>query len=43
MGCLPASQRYKRQDHRWKRYEKQLPGHRVQIDMKFIEPLASMP
>ncbi|MFS7879354.1 hypothetical protein ACEYXF_39330, partial [Streptomyces asiaticus] len=43
MGRLPASQRYKRHDKRWKRYEKQLPGHRVQIDVKFIEPLASMP
>ncbi|MFH8485328.1 hypothetical protein ACH4F9_07555 [Streptomyces longisporoflavus] len=43
MGQLPASQRYKRHDCRWKRYEKQLPGHRVQIDVKFIEPLASMP
>ncbi|MEV3927648.1 hypothetical protein [Actinomadura coerulea] len=39
MGRLPASQRYKRHDKRWKRYEKQLPGHRVQIDVKFIEPL----
>ncbi|MET7457306.1 helix-turn-helix domain-containing protein [Streptomyces sp. NPDC005574] len=29
MGRLPASQRYKRHDRRWKRYEKQLPGHRV--------------
>ncbi|WP_260463030.1 hypothetical protein [Streptomyces sp. TRM72054] len=43
MGRLPASQRYKRHDRRWKRYEKQLPGHRVQIDVKFIEPLASTP
>ncbi|MFF3380510.1 hypothetical protein ACFYXF_47135 [Streptomyces sp. NPDC002680] len=43
MGRLPASQRYKRHDRRWKRYEKQLPGHRVQIDVKFIEPLTSMP
>ncbi|MFC9161931.1 integrase core domain-containing protein [Streptomyces fungicidicus] len=43
MGRLPASQRYKRHDRRWKRYEKQLPGHRVQIDVKFIEPLASAP
>ncbi|MEV6297616.1 helix-turn-helix domain-containing protein [Streptomyces sp. NPDC051896] len=31
---LPASQRYKRHDRRWKRYEKQLPGHPVQIDLK---------
>ncbi|MFF3720418.1 DDE-type integrase/transposase/recombinase [Streptomyces prasinus] len=43
MGRLPASQRYRRHDRRWKRYEKQLPGHRVQIDVKFIESLASMP
>ncbi|WP_412517448.1 IS481 family transposase [Actinomadura madurae] len=40
MGRLPASQRYKRHDKRWKRYEKQLPGHRLQIDVKFIEPIA---
>lgn len=39
MNRLPASQRYKRHDRRWKRYEKQLPGHRVQVDVKFIEPL----
>ena len=37
-GC-PASQRYKRLDKRWQRYEKQLPGHQVQIDVKFVEPL----
>jgi transposase InsO family protein len=42
MGRLPASQRYKRHDRRWKRYEKQLPGHRVQIDVKFIEPIAGV-
>jgi transposase InsO family protein len=39
LNRLPASQRYQRHDRRWKRYEKQLPGHRVQIDVKFIEPL----
>lgn len=39
MNRLPASQRHKRHDRRWKRYEKQLPGHRIQIDIKFIEPL----
>ena len=39
MNRLPASQRYKRHDKRWKRYEKQLPGHRVQIDVKFIQPI----
>ena len=39
MNRLPASQRYKRHERRWKRYEKQLPGHRVQVDVKFIEPI----
>ena len=42
MGRLPASQRYKQHDKRWKRYEKQLPGHRLQIDVKFIEPIAGV-
>ncbi|MFE2648180.1 DDE-type integrase/transposase/recombinase [Streptomyces nigra] len=36
---LPASQRYKRRFLRWKRYEKQRPGHQLQVDVKFIEPL----
>jgi transposase InsO family protein len=39
LNRLPASQRYKRHDRRWKRYEKPLPGHRVQLDVKFIAPL----
>jgi transposase InsO family protein len=39
MSRLPSSQRYKRLDKRWQRYEKQLPGHQVQIDVKFIEPI----
>jgi hypothetical protein len=43
MNRPPSSQRYKRHDRRWKRYEKQLPGHRLQVDVKFIEPLASSP
>jgi hypothetical protein len=34
-----ASQRYARRDKRWKRYEKQQPGNRLQIDVKFIEPI----
>lgn len=42
MGRLPAFQRYKRHDRRWKRYKKQLPGHRVQIDVKFIEPIVGV-
>ncbi|MFJ5026164.1 helix-turn-helix domain-containing protein [Streptomyces goshikiensis] len=36
---LPTSQRYKRHDKRYTRYEKKLPGNRVQIDVKFIEPV----
>ena len=43
LNRLPASQRHKRHDRRWKRYEKPLPGHRVQIDVKFIGPLAGAP
>jgi transposase InsO family protein len=39
MNRLPSSQRYRRHVDRWKRYEKQQPGHRVQIDVKFIAPL----
>lgn len=39
MNRLPNSQRYKRHVDRWKRYEKAKPGHRVQIDVKFVAPL----
>lgn len=41
MNHLPASRKHKPHARRWKRYEKQLPGHRVQVDVKFIEPLTS--
>jgi transposase InsO family protein len=43
MNRLPTSQRYKKQSTRWKRYEKQRPGHHVQIDVKFIEPITKGP
>jgi transposase InsO family protein len=43
LNRLPASQRHQRHDRRWKRDEKPLPGHRVQIDVKFIGPLAGAP
>ena len=43
MNRLPASQRYRRHVDRWKRYEKPQPGHRVQIDVKFVAPLAVSP
>ena len=39
LSRLTASQRYKRKETRWKRYEKQRPGHALQVDVKFIEPL----
>ncbi|MGH8983562.1 MAG: IS481 family transposase [Acidimicrobiia bacterium] len=39
MNRLPSSQRYRRHNRRWQRYEKPLPGHHVQVDVKFIEPL----
>jgi hypothetical protein len=39
MNRLPASARYQRRALRWKRYEKQRPGHQLQVDVKFIEPL----
>ena len=39
LNRLPASQRSQRHDRRWQRDEKPLPGHRVQLDVKFIAPL----
>ena len=42
LNRLPSSQRYKRHEWRWKRYEKQQPGHRVHIDVKFIAPLKGL-
>jgi transposase InsO family protein len=42
MSRLPTSQRYQRHAKRWKLYEKPLPGHRVQVDVKFIEPIAGL-
>ena len=34
LNRLPASQRDKRHDRKWKRYDKPLPGHAVQVDVK---------
>ena len=42
LNRLPASQRYKQHKKRWKRYEKPLPGHSVQVDVKFLEPLPQL-
>ncbi len=41
LNRLPSSQRYKRHTQRWKRYEKAQPGHRVQVDVKFISPIGA--
>jgi transposase InsO family protein len=43
MNRLPSSQRYRRHNRRWQRYKKPLPGHHVQVDVKFIEPLPGSP
>jgi transposase InsO family protein len=40
LNRLPSSQRYKRHDKRRKRYEKQLPSHQIQIDVKFVDAIA---
>lgn len=37
LGRLPASQRYKRKDTKWKRHEKQRPSHALRVDVKYIE------
>ena len=40
LNRLPSSQAgYKSHKKRWKRYEKQQPGHAVQVDVKFITPI----
>jgi len=37
LNRLPQNQRYKTHETRWKRYEKPEPGHRIQVDVKFLE------
>jgi len=37
MRRLPANQKYQAHRKRWKRYEKPKPGHRLQMDVKFLE------
>jgi len=39
LNRLPSSMRYRRREDRFRRYEKPLPGHQLQIDVKFLEPL----
>lgn len=41
LNRLPASQRHKSHQKRWKRYEKPQPGHAVQVDVKFIAPIGA--
>ena len=41
LNRLPSSQRHKPHQTRWKRYEKPQPGHRVQVDVKFISPIGA--
>jgi len=37
LGRLPANQKHQPYGKRWKRYEKPQPGHRLQMDVKFLE------
>lgn len=37
LGRLPANQKYRERGRRWQRYEKPQPGHRLQVDVKFLE------
>lgn len=36
LGKLPQNQRKRTVAARYKRYEKQVPGHRIQVDVKFL-------
>ena len=40
LGRLPAHQKSRRAGRPWKRYEKAQPGHRLQLDVKFLERIA---
>lgn len=37
MNRLPANQKHRPHGQRWRRYEKAQPGHRLQLDVKFLE------
>jgi transposase InsO family protein len=37
MNRLPKNQKHRPHGVRWKRYEKPQPGHRLQLDVKFLE------
>ena len=40
MNRLPANQKHRPYGKRWQRYEKSQPGHRLQLDVKFLERIA---
>lgn len=42
MNRLPANQRYRPLKERFKRYEKPIPGHNIQIDVKFLDPIPGL-
>ncbi len=37
MSRLPGNQKHRPHQERWRRYEKPQPGHRLQMDVKFLE------
>jgi transposase InsO family protein len=37
LNRLPANQKHREHARRWQRYEKAQPGHRLQMDVKFLE------
>ncbi|HTL46034.1 MAG TPA: IS481 family transposase [Vicinamibacterales bacterium] len=41
LNRLPANQKHRSHKRRWQRYEKPRPGHRIQVDVKFLERLPS--
>ncbi len=40
---LPTNMRYRRREERYRRYEKPLPGHQIQMDVKFLAPVTHRP
>ena len=43
MSRLPANQKHRPHRTRWTRYEKPRPGHRLQLDVKFLLAAAAIP
>jgi transposase InsO family protein len=42
LNLLPANHKRRAAGRAWKRYEKPQPGHRLQLDVKFLERIAGM-